>query len=81
MGSGRLTRIDPKTNSVEATVPLGGRPAGVAVGGGSVWIADAGTHSVVRVDAESNRVVARIKVGARPRGIAVGDGLVWVSAG
>jgi YVTN family beta-propeller protein len=79
IGTGTLTRIDPTTNSVEATVPLGGSPAGVTVGEGSVWIADAGAHSVVRVDPETNRVVARIKVGARPRGIAVGNGSVWVS--
>jgi YVTN family beta-propeller protein len=81
IGKGTLTRIDPATNSVEATIPIGGNPAGVAVGEGSVWIADRGTRSVVRVDPERNRVVARIKVGSRPRGIAVGDGSVWISVG
>ncbi len=81
VGSGTLTRIDPATNFVETTILVGGRPAAVAVGEGSVWVADPGTRSVVRVDPENNRVVARIRVGARPRGIAVGDGLVWISAG
>ncbi len=81
VGTGTLTRIDPTTNSVEATIPIGGNPAGVAVGEGAVWIADPGTRSVVRVDPKANRVVERIKVGARPRGIAVGDGSVWVSVG
>ncbi len=81
VGTGTLTRIDPATNSVKAIIPIGGSPAGVAVGEGSVWIADAGTRSVVRVDPKKNRVVARIRVGARPRGIAVGDGSVWISVG
>jgi YVTN family beta-propeller protein len=79
VGTGTLTRIDPKTNSVEATIPIGGQPAGIAVGEGSVWIADPGTRSVVRFDPRKNRVVAHIPVGARPRGIAVGGGFVWIS--
>jgi virginiamycin B lyase len=81
VGTGTLTRIDPATNSVEAAIPIGGNPVGIAVGEGSVWIADASTRSVVRVDPKSNRVVSRIDIGARPRGIAVGHGFVWVSAG
>jgi YVTN family beta-propeller protein len=79
VGKGTLTRIDPQTNSVEATIPIGGQPAGLAVGEGSIWIADPATRSVVRVDPKTNHVVARIRVGARPRGIAVGGGFVWVS--
>jgi YVTN family beta-propeller protein len=81
VGTGTLTRIDPATDSVEATIPIGGQPAGVAVGEGAIWIADPGTRSVVRVDPKTNRVVKRIRLGARPRGIAVGGGFVWVSAG
>jgi YVTN family beta-propeller protein len=81
VGTGTLTRIDPTTNSVEAAIPIGGEPAGVAVGEGAIWIADPGTRSVVRVDPKRNRIVERIRVGARPRGIAVGDGSVWISVG
>ena len=80
IGNGTLTRIDPKTNAVVATIPVGGQPATVAVGEDAVWIADPGTRSVVRVDPDQNRVVTRIRIGSRPRGIAVGNGFVWVSA-
>lgn len=79
IGTGTLTRIDPTTNGVDWTLPIGGDPAGVAVGEGSVWIADAGTRSVLRIDPKKHRVAARIRVGARPRGIAFGDGLVWLA--
>jgi YVTN family beta-propeller protein len=79
VGTGTLTRIDPTTNTVDATIDVGGEPIGVAVGEGSIWIADAGTRSILRVDPEKTRVVARIRVGARPRGIAFGDGFVWVA--
>jgi len=81
VGTGTLTRIDPATGSVEATIPIGGQPTGVAVGEGAIWIADPGRRSVVRVDPKTDRVVKRIRLGARPRGIAVGGGFVWVSAG
>ena len=74
-----LTRIDPATNDVE-TITIGGNPAGVAVGAGSVWVADPATRSVIRVNADTEQVT-RIPVGGRPRGIAVGAGLVWVSVG
>jgi YVTN family beta-propeller protein len=80
VGRGTLTRIDPTTNSVEETRAIGGYPSAIAVGEGSVWIADPRTRSVVRFDPRKDRVV-RIKVGARPRGIAVGGGFVWVSVG
>jgi streptogramin lyase len=80
VGTATLTRIDPATNSVTETRPIGGYPSAIAVREGSVWIADPRTHSVVRFDPKKNRVV-RIKVGARPRSIAVGDGFVWVSVG
>jgi YVTN family beta-propeller protein len=81
VGTGTLTRIDPRTNSPVPTIPIRGDPVGVAVGEGSVWIADAGTRSVIRIDPKKNRVVERIHVGARPRGIAVGEGSVWFSVG
>ena len=35
---GTLSRIDPATNEVVATVDVGNRPSGVAVGNGDVWV-------------------------------------------
>ena len=80
VGTGTLTRIDPTTNDVVETIKIGGSPAAVAVGEGSVWIADPATRSVVRVDPDNTNHVTRIPVGGRPRGVAVG-GDVWVSVG
>jgi YVTN family beta-propeller protein len=81
VGIGTLTRIDPTTNSIKEKLPIGGDPVAVAVGEGSVWIADAGRRAVLRVDPDSMQVIKRIRTGARPRGIAIGDGVVWISAG
>jgi YVTN family beta-propeller protein len=80
IGSGTLTRIDPKTNSVATAIPVGGEPAALAIGEGAIWVADPATKSVVRVDPSTNDVAAHVPLRAQPRGIAVGDGAIWVSA-
>jgi YVTN family beta-propeller protein len=80
VGTGTLTRIDPATNSVKATIAIGGYPSAVAVGKGAVWIADPRSRSVLRFDPKTSGV-KRIRVGGRPQGIAVGNGLVWISVG
>ena len=36
---GTVSRIDPATNQVTATVRVGGSPRDVAVGSGRVWVA------------------------------------------
>jgi streptogramin lyase len=64
-----------------ATIHIGGNPAGLAVGEGSVWVADPATRSVIRVNPHTNQVEERIRVGGQPRGITVGAGAVWVSVG
>ncbi len=39
---GTVSRIDPATNTVTATITLGGEPVAVAVSGTTVWVAVAG---------------------------------------
>ncbi len=59
----RLLRIDPVAGTVAATIPLPGtETGGIAVAGGSVWVALWETPSVVRVDAATNTVAATVPV-------------------
>jgi YVTN family beta-propeller protein len=72
----------PPAGTVVATIPVKGRPSGVAVGGGAVWVATWGADRsrVVRIDPAANRVAASVAV---PRGqatLAVGAGAVWVAS-
>jgi YVTN family beta-propeller protein len=76
---GTVSRIDPKTNAVVATIPVGADPFGIAVGEGSVWVANRRGFSISRIDPRTNEVVASIPIGNRPQGIAAGHGAVWVS--
>ena len=81
--SGSVSRIDPVTNEVVATIVVGPGPAGVAAGEGAVWVAILGDRSLARVDPATNRVDRRISVGLavswQPEFVAVGEGSVWVT--
>ena len=77
-----LVRIDPVTDKVVATIPVGSGPAGVAVTAGAVWVADEHDGAMTRVDPKTNRVVATIPIGGAgdggPQIMTAGPGGVWV---
>jgi DNA-binding beta-propeller fold protein YncE len=62
------------------TLHIGGAPTGLAVGDGSVWVADYGAHRMVRLDPSRNRVIARIPLDGSPYDAAFGHGALWVSS-
>jgi hypothetical protein len=77
-----LERIDPTTNRLTGTIPLGGRlGADVMAHGPFVWsvISTQNGSRIVKVDPATNRVVARIPLeGSSPRRIFAADGAIWV---
>ena len=78
-----VSRIDPGTNAVVATIDVGAQPRGVAVSPGAVWVGNSGGPTVSRIDSSTNRVVATIRVGpARAASdlmsVAAGGDAVWV---
>jgi DNA-binding beta-propeller fold protein YncE len=77
-----VLRLDPATDRVVATIPVGRDPElGVAIGFGSVWVADPKDRTLTRIDPATNRVVRTIPValGADPEGsIGVGAGSLWL---
>jgi len=73
----RLSRIDPATKRVAATVATGNGPTAVAVGLGDVWITDSFENTVSRVD-PTGAVTATIPVGHGASAVVVGEGAVWV---
>jgi YVTN family beta-propeller protein len=81
-GGDAVWRIDARTNTVIATLAVGSHPAGIAVGAGAVWVANAdGTMSRIDPNAAQGlgRVVRTIRVGGTPSSVAIGGGLVWVT--
>ena len=76
---GAVVRIDPDSRRVSARYEVGGRPAAVAVGAGSVWVASALDSSLWRVEPRSGGV-KRIKTSGLPRDLAYYQGGIYVSS-
>jgi hypothetical protein len=76
----RVTRIDPGSGDVVATIDVGGEPDLLAIGANAVWTLDQAHGNLSRIDPATNGVVATVSLGeAIDRGqIAFGGGCVWV---
>lgn len=75
-----IVRLDPKTNQVAATIPVGKEPcAGLAAAFGSIWVPNCADHTLSRVDIATNKVVATIPLGpADTEGaIAASEDSIW----
>jgi YVTN family beta-propeller protein len=71
--------IDADEAAIEAQVPLpGGRPAGVATGGGFIWATSETEGSVSRVEPEG-RNVQTLDIGESANGVVYGGGSVWAT--
>jgi class 3 adenylate cyclase len=82
---GDLTRVDPRSNSVVASVSLAGTGP-LAAGLGNVWLVDNPKHLIWQIDpgsptARPPTVVRSITVGQNPVDVAVGLDSVWVASG
>jgi len=77
-GFGVVTRIDPRKNRVSRIVTGFKAPIGLAVGFGSLWVADLDAKAIDRVNSRTGRIVARLRVGGLPIRLGIGFGSVWV---
>jgi streptogramin lyase len=88
--TGNLFRIDPKTNSIVATIPVGlgcaphANCGGVALGQGAIWVMASAAGKLVRVDPQTNQIVATIsypivKDPPQALNVFVTPGAVWVT--
>ncbi len=74
-----VSRIDPSTRKVVATIPVGEQPDNAAVAGdGTVFVPNVSGGTVSRIDPATNMVVGTIAVGAKPFPSAYAFGDVWV---
>ena len=73
-----ITRSDPRTKKSVGNVTGFLQPVGLALGFGSLWVADVRRKTIDRVSLRTGLVVARLPVGGFPVRLAVGFGSVWV---
>jgi hypothetical protein len=84
-GNDQLTRVDPATNSVVATIPVaasGAGPAGVAVGAGAVWVPVAVPGALWGIDPATDKVISKISLGgplSGPISVSAAGDTVWVA--
>ena len=75
--AGKLSRINPKTNSAVATIDIPAGSAAVQYGNGAVWVTTPAKNTLTRVDVKTNKVTDSIPVGPGPRFETFGAGSVW----
>jgi virginiamycin B lyase len=78
-----VSRLDPKTNTVAATINLGPEKhpcSGLAAGFGSLWVPNCGDKTLMRIDLKSNAITATLPltIGNSEGSIATGAGSVWI---
>ena len=74
-----VSKIDPSTNTVTATVTVGSNPTGVAFDGTSIWVTNNGSNSVSKINPSTNTVTATVTVGSNPTGVAFDGTSIWVA--
>ncbi len=76
-----VMRLDPKANTVAATIAVGKEPgSGLAAGFGSLWVPNCGDSTLSRIDLKTGLVSATFPMtfADSEGGIATGAGSVWV---
>jgi streptogramin lyase len=72
-----ISRVDPRTNRISATIHVDGSPEGLAPGFGSLWasLLPGRSTTVLRIDPATNRLVETLSATSS---VATGGGMVWV---
>jgi DNA-binding SARP family transcriptional activator/glutamine cyclotransferase len=73
--------IDLQRFRVVDHVLVGRRPVALAIGHGSVWVANADDGTVSRIQPDRREVIRTIGIGAPPIDLAVATDAVWVANG
>jgi DNA-binding SARP family transcriptional activator/DNA-binding beta-propeller fold protein YncE len=76
-----VAAIDAQRSRVVGHVHVGRRPVALAIGHGSVWVANADDGTVSRIDPDRREVIRTIGIGAPAIDLAVTSDAVWVANG
>src|SRR5262245_39414611 len=71
--------VDPKNGAITHEIPVGGAPADLAFGAGSIWAVSANRQNVSRINSQTGNLMDTIPVGHGASGVAYGGGYVWVA--
>jgi YVTN family beta-propeller protein len=71
--------IDPASNKLVQSTPVGEFAEDLVVDDGSVWVANAGDHTVARLDSRTGRVTSTKGLTGAPMALNVSRGAVWIA--
>ena len=69
--------VDAATARLLGSVPVDSRPAAIAYGAGSIWVASPDVRSVARISPSSRRVVASVPLDRPAQGLAATERSLW----
>jgi YVTN family beta-propeller protein len=80
-GDSTLARMQPGGGGLPESTLAGSSPTAIAVGAGSLWVANSGDATVDRFNPATfaEGPIRTISVGRRPTGIAYGEGALWIA--
>ena len=73
--------IDPESNRVTGSVPVGIRPSAIAIGEGAVWVGNLDDRTISKIDPVTRTVQQNIGLQSTPTGVTTGAGSVWIANG
>jgi streptogramin lyase len=73
-----VVRIDPATNAVTATYPLGHVAGALSYGHGALWATSPADGLLLRIDPQNGAVTTAVSDLPAPISVATGAGSVWV---
>lgn len=76
--AGIISRIDPATNEVVASVEVAPGTFFLAFGFGSLWAVSSEKQMLQRIDPSTNSVSGTAELGNQPGFLTAGEGAVWV---
>lgn len=76
--AGKVSRVNPATNQVVATITVNPGTWYLAFGFGSLWAVSSETRSIQRIDPATNSVIKTTALGKEPGFLAAGAGGIWV---
>ena len=76
----QLLRIAPHHPSGIQDVSVGQEPTAVAIGGGSVWVANHGNGTVTEVNPNANLAIQTIPISSTVQSLEFADGALWVGS-
>ena len=73
-----VSRLDPRTDDLQATIPGIDAPEDLAATSDAVWAVQARTPIVLEVSPSTNRIIGRVRMTGHPVGLATVAGSPWV---